>query len=293
MYLGGGAMAGVFSGGVLNALDKLDFQENVEAVYAVSAGALNAAYFLTKQTDLGSSIYLEDLPGRFILPFKIPLGLFQLFWNRFIKNLSPESKIYNVIDVDYLFNVVKNKKRLDISELKKQKINFYIKLLNISTGDCEYLNIRDGNPLMILRAAVDVKPYYFPYQIINKNSYVDGGIKEQFGIDYLLDKYPRNKIIAIFNEPIYRRMKYNVKNFLEGLISTLYPYKVSLFKFFRNREYLMKIDIAKALDNPRVLLIYPPRRNGILQLTKKPRRLMKHHQLGIKEAKEILDFINN
>lgn len=293
MYLGGGAMAGIFGGGVLDALNEHGFQKNVEAIYSVSAGALNGAYFLTGETKKGASIYLEDLPGRFIYLSRIPVGIIQLFWNRYVRNLNPDGSIYNVVDIDFLFHVVRNVKPFNAAKLVEEGRDFYIKLLNIETGDCEYLNIADGDPLAILQAAVSVKPYYFSFQTIGGKKYIDGGIKEQFGIRDLLEKYPRHKIVAIFNEPITWRFKYYIKNFLEGLVSALYSYNAPLFKFFLHRESILRDDLKIALNDSRVLVVYCPKRNGILQIAKDSRRLLEHYRMGREAASKIIDFCKN
>lgn len=43
VYLGGGAMSGVYGAGVLKGMHDLSLVENVEAIYGSSVGALNAA----------------------------------------------------------------------------------------------------------------------------------------------------------------------------------------------------------------------------------------------------------
>jgi len=80
LYLGGGAMAGVFSAGVVTKFQELDIYDKIEAVYGASAGALNAAYFLTKQTKFGLDIYAVEMPKnliRFKNTFKAILQRFQ------------------------------------------------------------------------------------------------------------------------------------------------------------------------------------------------------------------------
>ena len=83
LYFGGGAMSGVFGAGVITALEKENIYDKVKAVYGASAGAFNAAYFLTKQTELGSSIYYEDLTKNFIFLSNVLPTTFQRFWKKY------------------------------------------------------------------------------------------------------------------------------------------------------------------------------------------------------------------
>jgi len=59
-------MSGVFGAGALASFAKLNFYPSIKAIYAVSTGAFNAVYFLTRQVELDSSIYFEDLGSNFI-----------------------------------------------------------------------------------------------------------------------------------------------------------------------------------------------------------------------------------
>src|SRR3989344_179459 len=120
-------MSGVFGAGVLTSLQEINFYDKIDTIYAGSAGAFNAAYFLTRQSKLGSSIYYEDLVDNFIKPFNVPIGISQLFWNRYINQLH---KINDVVNIDYIFEIIKHKKSLDTERLKKQSIKLYAKVLN-------------------------------------------------------------------------------------------------------------------------------------------------------------------
>ena len=68
LYLGGGSMAGVFGAGVVTRLQEENFYKHIKVAYGASAGAFNLAYFLAKQSELGSKIYWEDLTYDFISP---------------------------------------------------------------------------------------------------------------------------------------------------------------------------------------------------------------------------------
>ena len=144
----------------------------------------------------------------------------------------------------------------------------------------------------LLKAAINVKPYSFEETILNGKRYVDATIKEPLGIEYLLDKYPDRKIVVILNEPIKRGFRHYLKNFLEGTVSGLYPYNISLYKMFMNRENLIRKDIQICLSDERILLLYPNFKNRARPRTTDPLVLQQTFNLGLEDAKKVIDFIH-
>ena len=59
----GGCMRGVIYAGAVTALEHLHLAQRFDAVYGVSAGALDSAYMLAGQAAMGTTIYFEDLPA--------------------------------------------------------------------------------------------------------------------------------------------------------------------------------------------------------------------------------------
>ena len=57
-------MRGVLSAGSLLGVDLLEFRDYFDAVYAVSAGSVNAAYFLSGQGIEGITVYFDDISSR-------------------------------------------------------------------------------------------------------------------------------------------------------------------------------------------------------------------------------------
>ncbi len=67
----GGAMRGVFSGGMMLALQKLKLANGFDNIYGVSAGALSAVYFASEQAHEGLHIYYNYINNNnFINPFR-------------------------------------------------------------------------------------------------------------------------------------------------------------------------------------------------------------------------------
>jgi len=66
-------MRGVVSAGMVAALEQLGLTDAFDAVYGSSAGAINGAYFLTGQANLGATIYSEDINNRRFIDLWRPL----------------------------------------------------------------------------------------------------------------------------------------------------------------------------------------------------------------------------
>ncbi|MBX4181378.1 hypothetical protein KW807_00755 [Candidatus Parcubacteria bacterium] len=291
MYLGGGAMSGCYGAGVLKGLYDQSGTSSIEAVYTGSVGALNAAYLLSDQVEIGPTIYFEDLQHGFILPFNLFRGTLDLVFNRFIYRIK-EEKAHNVVNVNYICEIITTQKHLDFEKIRNNPIELYVKILNVETGEVEYKSFKDHPNIDLLKAAIAIKPYFFGQVSIDENMYVDGTIKEPIGIQYILKKYPNKKIVVVLNEPIERRFRHYLKNFVEGLVSSLYPYKISLYKLFMEREDAIRKDIQVCLNNKNVLLLYPNFRNRTRPRTTELAVIRETFDAGVRDSKKIINFLN-
>jgi predicted patatin/cPLA2 family phospholipase len=291
LYLGGGAMSGIYGAGVLKGLNDFSLTDKIESIYAGSAGSFNAAYFLAGQIELGQRIYWEDLQNNFIFRKNIARGILDLLKNRFIKKVAKE-KFHNAVNINYLCDVAKSIKKLNLKNIEENPINLFIEVLNIESGEVEYLNFREFPKIDLLKAATSVKPYFFEETEINGKHYIDGTIKEPIGFPYLKNKYPDRKILIVLNEPIKRGLRHYVEKILEGSVSALFPYKIPILKIFLQNENIKRTDIKKALNDPLVLLLYPDFKNRVLPKTTNPSILKSSFYHGVEDSKNVLSFIN-
>src|ERR1035438_807636 len=138
----GGGMRGVYSGGVLVAMEGMGLTGVFDEVYAESAGATNSCYFLAGQAKYGSAIYLDDLTSlRFVNPFR--LG--------------------RIIDIDFAIDVVvKSVKPLDVARVLASGSGLHIAITSALNGDARLVDAkRDGIPLLtLLKASTAIAPLY-------------------------------------------------------------------------------------------------------------------------------------
>ncbi len=289
VYLGGGAMSGCYGAGVLKGLYDKNCVDMFDAFYTSSVGTLNAAYLLSDQAELGPTIYFEDLQKGFIYPRNIFIGVVDLIRNRFIGKLKKE-KAHNVVDINYVYNILNNKKTVNLDNIKNNPIDLFVKVLDIETGDVSYKSFKEYPTLDLLKAAITIKPYFFEETLIGGKYYIDATIKEPLGIDYLLQKYPNRKIVVVLNEPIHRGFRHYLKNFIEGLVSSLYPYKISLFSLYQNRENLIRKDIKICLENKNILLLYPDFSKRTRPRTINTSVVRETFQRGYSDSDKVINF---
>lgn len=285
IYLGGGVMSGVFGAGIVTELELADVYDKLESVYGGSAGAFNAAYFLTRQSELGSSIYWENLTNNFIFPARIFSGTAQRFWRRYISQNGKTPS--NVVDIDHLMRIVKGEKQLDLGILTTQGVPFYIKVLDTHNAEIVYLNSRKDT-LETLKASASAIPYYFP---INQR-YIDGEIsKEPIGLPFILERHPYTRIVVAINYTPDQGWGHVLKNSLEGIV-TSFMYRDSLmFNHFHTKIKKFRRDIEEARRNEQILLVHPPRENPTRLNTTDSKKLRRTWNMGRKEAEKILRFL--
>ncbi len=129
LIVGGGGMRGVFSGGVVIALDELGLREVFDSAIGISAGAAAIAYLLAGEPKLGTSIYPENLSNsNFVNPFRVR----------------------NILDIAYLGEIFRNVKPLNQSSVRASRTNFYIGVTDAETGKGEYWDVTNNEEIDII-----------------------------------------------------------------------------------------------------------------------------------------------
>lgn len=153
----GGAMRGVLSAGSLLAIDLLGYQNCFDEIYATSAGAVNAAYFLSGQGELGITVYFDDISNK---KFFNPL--------RFTK----------IVDVDYVYDhIVPIVKPLNEINIKNSHTNLYMSVTNVNSGKNELINTKTfSEPIAKVLKASNALPILYNRTVtLNGKQYIDGG----------------------------------------------------------------------------------------------------------------------
>jgi predicted patatin/cPLA2 family phospholipase len=152
----GGCMRGVISAGAVTALEQLHLAQRFDAVYGVSAGALDAAYMLAGQAAMGTSIYFDDLPAaQFVRARRVLAG-------------RPPIALDGLID-----EIVGRRKRLDVAAVEAARPEFHVLATCLEHRAIE----RPHGPLLErLRAAARVPLLSGPPVRLNGCRLYDGGL---------------------------------------------------------------------------------------------------------------------
>lgn len=274
LFLGGGGMSGVFGAGVVTGLQEIQAYEHIDAIYGSSCGTFNGAYFLAGQSRLGSGIYTDELKSHFVHP-NVLLSTFlrELFGFRIRKRHK------QILDIDYLMKVAQHIRQLDIEIISHHRIPLFASLMNLDTLRAEHVQVTKSNAWRVLKAAVNVCPYYDQEENINGTSYIDGALAEPIPLTYLLEKYPKHRIVVILNIPKYRPRILDLIHFTEGLIASRL-HNIKMLSIFRSRETKIRAMIREGLKNPRVTMVFPPHNNPTRVWTTNRDSLMKTFAMG-------------
>jgi predicted patatin/cPLA2 family phospholipase len=183
LVIGAGAMRGVFSGGVVTALEELGLSEVFDEVIGISAGAATAAYFLSGQAKLGTSIYYEELASK-----------------DFINPLRPR----NILNIGYLKEVFTEKKPLNIAAIEQNRSNFRIGVTDVDSVKPVYIqanHAKDMDIIKLIQASSAVPGLAQPIEI-NGILYSDGIATCKNPIGYAVEQLGCTDILYIANQAL-------------------------------------------------------------------------------------------
>ena len=192
LVLAGGSVKGAFQAGVMKAMMERGYQP--DAVYGVSAGSLNAAYFVNQlgmQAITGEPISFKDASqdlwdfweSRITSPESLskPFNIFQLGLSALRK------KFKGLVDTMPLRNLLTEV--LSVRNLHASPIDLKIGAVNIIDGTMYYVDTSEEYFLDYLMASSAV-PILMPVVKINgetRRSFLDGGLRDVAPIKKAVD----------------------------------------------------------------------------------------------------------
>lgn len=154
----GGGMRGVLSAGSLLAVDLLGYRHCFDEIYATSAGAVNAAFFLSGQGESGITVYFDDINNRH-------------FYNPI--------RLNKIVDVGYAYDyVVPRVKKLDESAIRRSATDLFFSMTEARTGDNVLLEVKRCRESVhkMLKASSAMPVLYNRTVSLEGREFVDGGI---------------------------------------------------------------------------------------------------------------------
>jgi predicted patatin/cPLA2 family phospholipase len=194
LILEGGTVQGVFSAGALSVFEKNNLYPRIDSVYAVSAGAHNAAYFLSHKTKEMNKVYQEFLGKK----------------HKFMRQLSPKiifSKImrlmiwnetFDIMNLEYIEHIEREVLQIDQERIKKSPIKFFVKVFDRKTFKAKLLDAKEDTLKRLIESA-NLPPYVNTR--LKDYRYIDGGIMpNRHFIKHVIKKNPSKKIVYMYNE---------------------------------------------------------------------------------------------
>ncbi len=271
LVLEGGSMLGAYTSGVLDTFMKYNIDFN--SVYAISAGAKNSQYFISKQ------------PG---LAIKVDLKFMHKSKAISLHNLLFKGAFINRTYYDEY--IMKEFAPLDMDTFNNNKCLYYVGATNCLTGEIEYFeksttNIRDSIAASCSMPAIQKMCY------INDIPYLDGCIGE--GIPYKTALKDNDFAIIVLNRPIGFRAKPLSKSLIAIHKNKYKHYPQMLEQLLSsNDRYNQMLDEIEELEKEgKVLVIRPTSNLKVKRMEISKNKLINLYNLGLNDSYNLLDDI--
>jgi predicted acylesterase/phospholipase RssA len=180
----GGAMRGTYTSGALLGFHLLGATGIFDCTYATSAGAINAAHFLSGVGHLKAATYYRALAdGRFFNP----------------------RRLSKLVDIDFLFDVVLRMEiPLEIDRLVVSQSPLKVAVLNCINGSGEMKDIVWDAPYAwdTLKAAVAMPVVYNRKVHLDEGLYVDGGMAIPYPLNAAIDDGMTDVVVLLSQNPL-------------------------------------------------------------------------------------------
>lgn len=267
MVLEGGAMRGMYTAGVLDAM--MDAGIDVDQIVGVSAGALFGVNYFSGQR------------GRVI---------------RYNKRFNPDPDYLglrpllregNIVSTPYAYERVPHELdpfRDDVFRASGR--TFHAVVTNVHTGQPEYVQISSVFEQMdVLRASGSMPLVSRPVQL-GENAYLDGGISDSIPYRWLSEQGCEKMIVVLTRDASYRK-----KPVPSAIRLPLFRYpKVAEQMINRHLRYQECLETLRQWEKAgRVFVIRPSRPITIGTIEKNPAKLQAVYDLGQADAAAVME----
>ncbi len=259
LVLDGGGQLGVFQWGVMTQLAKqgIDYKY-FDHYVTTSAGAFNAAYFLTKQYQAGKDLWEKFLP--------------EVFWHPF----------YN--DMKGLELILTKTRPLDTKKIKARRQKIWVSLSNAKTGKTKWTCLNDEPDILKALLATCGMPLLAGPQKLHNQLYYDGALSGAPRVDKAKKLAHKPEIWLIMDYPRGYRL------------NPAYWIALSLLEFFDppTRRLLArspKVDnkfLSKIEKDQNIIIIRPNQSLPIGFRSRNERLIKQSFNLGVQAAKDFL-----
>lgn len=273
LVLEGGALRGMYTSGVLDTFLKNNME--FECVAGVSAGALNAMSYISKQPGRSAKINLEYCDDPRYIGRKA-----------FIKNKG-------IIGYDYLFgDISENKVPFDYKSFENTNQRFVIVTTNCEKAETEYLEKSNCNDLFKAAQASSSMPLASAIVEINNNHYLDGAVTTSIPIKWAIEQGYEKVVVVLTRDRTYRKpMLSNKMKKLYKLAYHKYPKLIEKLNTMPERYNKLQEEIIDLEKEGKIFIIRPEKEVTVSRLEKDKEKLENLYKEGIAEAEKNLDAL--
>lgn len=273
LVLEGGALRGMYTSGVLDTFLKNNME--FECVAGVSAGALNAMSYISKQPGRSAKINLEYCDDPRYIGRKA-----------FIKNKG-------IIGYDYLFgDISENKVPFDYKSFENTNQRFIIVTTNCEKAETEYLEKSNCNDLFKAAQASSSMPLASAMVEINNNHYLDGAVITSIPVKWALEQGYEKVVVVLTRDKTYRKpMLSNKMKKLYKLAYHKYPKLIEKLNTMPERYNKLQDEIIDLEKEGKIFIIRPEKEVTVSRLEKDKEKLENLYKEGIAETEKNLDAL--
>lgn len=273
LVLEGGALRGMYTSGVLDTFLKNNME--FECVAGVSAGALNAMSYISKQPGRSAKINLEYCDDPRYIGRKA-----------FIKNKG-------IIGYDYLFgDISENKVPFDYKSFENTNQRFIIVTTNCEKAETEYLEKSNCNDLFKVAQASSSMPLASAMVEINNNHYLDGAVTTSIPVKWALEQGYEKVVVALTRDKTYRKpILSNKMKKLHKLAYHKYPKLIEKLNTMPERYNKLQEELIDLEKEGKIFIIRPEKEVTVSRLEKDKEKLENLYKEGIAEAEKNLDAL--
>lgn len=273
LVLEGGALRGMYTSGVLDTFLKNNME--FECVAGVSAGALNAMSYISKQPGRSAKINLEYCDDPRYIGRKA-----------FIKNKG-------IIGYDYLFgDISENKVPFDYKSFENTNQRFIIVTTNCEKAETEYLEKSNCNDLFKAAQASSSMPLASAMVEINNNHYLDGAVTTSIPVKWALEQGYEKIVVVLTRDKTYRKpMLSNKMKKLYKLAYHKYPKLIEKLNTMPERYNKLQEELIDLEKEGKIFIIRPEKEVTVSRLEKDKEKLENLYKEGIAEAEKSLDAL--
>lgn len=273
LVLEGGALRGMYTSGVLDTFLKNNME--FECVAGVSAGALNAMSYISKQPGRSAKINLEYCDDPRYIGRKA-----------FIKNKG-------IIGYDYLFgDISEDKVPFDFKSFENTNQRFVIVTTNCEKAETEYLEKSNCNDLFKAAQASSSMPLASAMVEINNNHYLDGAVTTSIPVKWALEQGYEKVVVVLTRDKTYRKpMASNKIKKLYKLAYHKYPKLIEKLNTMPERYNQLQEELLELEKEGKIFIIRPEKEVTVSRLEKDKEKLENLYKEGIAEAEKNMDAL--